>query len=223
MKYGYPTLFRQPVWVVLPHDKDVKFLIKPLSYSEMYGYNEIMYANKWSESYLHNSSFIFIHTHIIDFEGIIDCPSVKDALSMLSVQDKAFLEAKILEYSTLTIEQSQNLDLLIHLMLEPSLQEDTYNCEKCKAIPGMQAARNCPLLEVHPNNKFKLRVGNTTLTRCPISDMDIYVSNQIIKANGFMSMNILPIAGGIGDQSVWFVEIIGKYRAISYELSKTKG
>lgn len=42
MKYGHPTLLRQPLWVELPSDKDVKFLIRPMSYGEVYGLKKIL-------------------------------------------------------------------------------------------------------------------------------------------------------------------------------------
>ncbi len=216
MKYGYPTLFRNPIWVVLPSDKDVKFLLKPLSYAEVFGYNESLYANQNSDSYMSKDPHTFIYTNIIDFAGIKDCPSVEAALTLLSIQDKTFLESKILEYSMPTSEQLSNLDMLVRLILEPSLQDKTYNCTKCKEIPGMQQARNCPLIN-HTSSKFKLRINDYTYTQCPIASIDIYCCNQIIKANDFMAMNTLPITGGIGEQSVWFVEAVHIYRRVHQE------
>ena len=212
MKYGHPTLLRHPIWVSLESDKEVKFLIKPLSYAQVYGMNEYFYSKDKLNSITHYIPFDTLVDSILDFRGIHGFASLDDILKALSADDKAHLELTLYTISSLTNAQLSNIDNLIDLMLSPTLQEATYSCDKCKTIPGMQQARNCPLIELKEKAKFKLRVGDKTYTECPISDLDTYVINQIIQANNFISINSLPLSGGMSEQSVWFVLVVQRYK-----------
>lgn len=218
MKYGHPTLLRHPVWISLESDKDVKFLIKPLAYSKVYGLNEYYYIKDKLDGIESYTPYDSLEDSIVDIKGIIGFSNTKDVLKALSSADRNYLEYKLYQLSSLTLEQINNIQALIYLITEPKLQEPTYTCEKCKAIPGLQVARNCPLLDTEPSSKFKLRVGDNTYTRCPISDMDTYIVNQIIQSNNFLSMNTLPLSGGIEEQSVWFVLVSQRYKARLNEL-----
>lgn len=212
MKYGHPTLLRHPLWVSLESDKEVKFLMKPLAYSQVYGMNEYFYSKDKLSSITPYIPFDTLAESILDYRGVVGFDNIKDILKAISTEDKAYLEVMLYTISSLTTEQLNNIEDLIDLILSPSLQEPTYSCEKCKTIPGMQQARNCPLIQISEPSKFKLRIGDKTYTSCPISDLDTYVINQIIQANNFISINALPIAGSISEQSVWFVLVVQRYK-----------
>jgi len=218
MKYGHPTLLRYPLWVSLESDKDVKFLIKPLSYSKVYGLNEYYYIKDKLDGVEKYTPYDSLEDSIVEVKGIIGFSNTKEVLQALSSEDRNYLEYKLYQLSSLTSEQLGNIQKLIYLVTEPKLQEPTYSCDKCKSIPGLQAARNCPLLDAEPTAKFKLRVGDTTYTRCPIASMDTYIVNQIIQSNNFLSMNTLPLSGGIEEQSAWFVLVSQRYKARLNEL-----
>lgn len=220
MKFGYPSLFRHPIWITLESDKDVKFLIKPLSYADVYGSTEAYYLSSSQHIPQPISPFHLLESSILDFKGIAGTSSVHEALSMLSLKDKMFLDTKLKKLSTLSPEQLQNIDNLIYILLEPQLQDQSYDCKKCQSIPGMQQSRNCPLLDTKVKNKFKIKINNTIFTSCPIPELDVYISNQIVSANNFISMNTLPLEGGIGNQSVWFVEAAQRYKIVSNSINR---
>lgn len=224
MKYGHPTLLRYPVWVSLESDKDVKFLLKPLSYSAVYGMNEYYYVRDKLEGIEKYTPYDNLESSILEVKGVLgfnegstsNC--IQEVLRALSSADRDYLEYKLYQLSSLTYLQLENIQKLIYLVTEPKLQEVTYTCEKCKKIPGLQEARNCPLLNKAITSKFKLRVGDTTYTQCPIADMDNYVVNQIVQSNNFLAVNSLPLSGGIEEQSAWFVLVSQRYKARLNEL-----
>lgn len=222
MRYGHPTLVRQPIWVSLKSDKDIKFLLRPLSYSIVYGMNEYYYLKDNLTDIEAYTPYDNLEYSIIDTKGTIGFTNTKDILRALSTEDKSFLEYTLYSISCLTNEQLQNIEELIGLITEPTLQTQNYTCDKCKTIPGMQAARNCPLIDIKIPAKFKLRVGNTTYNKCPMSNLDTYVINQIIQSNNFLSMNTLPLSGGIEEQSSWFVLVSQRYKARLNELRATQ-
>lgn len=212
MKYGFPTLFRQPIWVTLLSDKDVKFLLQPLSYKDIFGSTEAFYAATQDSSFSTSSIFTFLTNSVLDFKGITGASSVEQALSALSINDKQYLEQKLSELSIVTPEQLNNIKTIIHLLTNPTLKDGSYTCEKCKAVPGLPESRNCPLLNKPPTAKFKLRINDVTYARCPVPDIDIYISNQIITASNFINSHTLPLEGGMGNQSMWFVEASQQYQ-----------
>ncbi len=217
MKYGHPTLLRQPLWVELPSDKDVKFLIRPMSYGEVYGLNEYYYIKDKLSYVAEYKSFDLLESHILDTKGCIGFDSIPEVIRHLSLDDKNFLEHQLFVLSSLTMEQLTNIEKLLYIISEPSLQSDTFNCEKCKLIPGMQQARNCPLLSDEdrlPDVHFKLKLGNYIYNHCPIVDLDTFVVNQIHTAYSAYSSGVFPISGGIDTQSVWFVLVVQKYKYI---------
>ena len=213
MKYGHPTLLRHPLWIALESDKEVKFLLKPLTYSKVYGMNEYFYSKDKLTNIVPYVPFDVLLDAIEDYRGVIGFSSKEEVLKALSTEDKAYLELMLYSISSLTTEQLNNIDSIIDLMLSATLQESSYDCTKCKTIPGMQQARNCPLLEVKSEARFKLRVGDTTYTECPVSSLDTYIVNQIIQAHNFISINALPLSGGISEQSAWFVLVVQRYKA----------
>lgn len=218
MKYGHPTLVRYPIWVELESDKDIKFLIKPLSYSKVYGLNEYYYIKDKLKGIAKYTPYDTLEESILEVKGAIGFSSTSDVLRALSQADRNYLEYKLYEVSSLTSEQLSNVEDMINIITEPKLQADTYACSKCKTIPGLQAARNCPLLNEPPLATFKIRIGNTTHTQCPVATIDNYVANQIIQSNNFLSMNALPLSGGIEEQSSWFVLVSQRYKARLNEL-----
>lgn len=223
MKYGHPTLVRHPLWVSLPSDEDIKFLLKPLSYGQVYGMNEYYYIKDKLDGIVNFIPYDILLNSIIDVKGTVGFNNTADILKALSTEDKSYLEYKLYQFSALTQEQLENIKQLIDLMTNETLQEPTYNCSKCKTIPGMQEARNCPLLaNPPPFANFKLRINETTYTKCPVSDIDNYVSNQIIQSNNFLSFNILPVSGGIEEQSAWFVLVSQMYKSKLNELRANK-
>ena len=213
MKYGHPTLVRYPVWVSLESDKEVKFLLKPLSYSKVYGMNEYYYLRDKLEGIVNYTPYDSLLESILDVKGVVGFTSTEDVLKAISQDDKNYLEYKLYTISSLTNKQLDSINKLIDIITEPQLMADTYNCEKCKKIPGMQQARNCPLIDIKEPAKFKLRISDATYTTCPMADIDNYVVNQIIQANNFISMNSLPLSGGIEEQSSWFVLVSQRYKA----------
>ena len=218
MKYGHPTLVRYPIWVSLESDKEVKFLLKPLSYSKVYGMNEYYYLKDKLEGVVKYTPYDTLEESILEVKGILGFSSTSDVLRALSQEDKNYLEMKLYQISSLTTQQLANIEQLINIITEPKLQTETYTCTKCKSIPGLQLSRNCPLLDSPPTAKFKLRIGETTYTRCPVANVDNYVVNQIIQSNNFLSMNSLPLSGGIEEQSSWFVLVLQRYKARLNEL-----
>lgn len=218
MKYGNPTLVRQPLWVSLESDKDVKFLIKPLSYAQVYGLNEYYYLKDKLDTIANFKPYDTLESSIIDTKGTLGFDSISQVLTALSQEDKNFLEYTLYSISSLTTEQLNNIEELIDIITEPKLQEPTYNCEKCKSIPGMQQARNCPLIEIKTPAKFKLKIRDKVHTKCPISSIDTFVVNQIIQSHNFLALNSLPLSGGIEEQSVWFVLVAQKYKSRINEL-----
>lgn len=218
MEYGHPTLVRYPIWVSLESDKDVKFLLKPLSYSQVYGMNEYYYLKDKLENVVHYTPYDSLESSILEIKGIVGFSSTADVLRALSQEDKSYLEYKLYSISSLTNTQLSNIENLINVITEPKLQEPSYSCEKCKTIPGLQMARNCPLIDIKIPSKFKLKIGDTVHTKCPMGNIDTYVVNQIIQSNNFLSMNTLPLSGGIEEQSSWFVLVSQRYKARLNEL-----
>lgn len=221
MKYGHPTLVRYPIWVSLESDKDVKFLLKPLSYSKVYGMNEYYYIKDEMDNIVQYTPYDNLEESILEIKGIVGFKenyTSADILKALSQDDKIYLEYKLYAISSLTTAQLLNIEKLIDIITEPRLHEPTYTCSKCQSIPGLQQARNCPLITIETPAKFKIRINNTTYITCPMGDLDTYVINQIIQANNFLSMNTLPLNGGIEEQSSWFVLVSQRYKARINEL-----
>lgn len=222
MKYGHPTLVRYPVWVALQSDPTVQFLIKPMSYGEVYGANEYYYAKQHDTDITSHNRYGLLDKYILDSRGCVGFPTINSIVRSLSLEDKNFLELKLFQLSSLTVEQINNIERLLYTILEPSLQGSTFNCAKCKAIPGMQLSRNCPLISIPVPSNFKIRLGNETIKYCPINDIDNYVVNQAITAYTSYTNKLYPLDGGLESQSVWFVVVSQKYHVILEDIRNRK-
>ncbi len=117
----------------------------------------------------------------------------------LSVKDLDKLYSIIIEVSTITTEDMENIVEAVTITMSDSFEDETFKLDK---------HRNCPLQDVitHDPGVFYI-VDNKKIAVCPMDSLNSGYINDAFKAYNMYDNGLLPEAGGLYDQSLFFVEI----------------
>ena len=99
----------------------------------------------------------------------------------------------------------EKLDVGIDLVSEEKFQTESWTCEVCKE-KRLDKIRNCGYLgEKDKDKKFFVYVGENKYSYCPIYDLDKELVSQAFLCYAQYDKGILPEAGGLYDQTQFFV------------------
>lgn len=213
-KYGFPILFREPIWVSLNSDEESILFLKPLSYSTISSSHELQYINQKDDTFFKISTHReFIKSVIVGGKNIVGFDDLSKIADQLSNEDVFKIYSKIIQYSTVSREQLLNISDLLEIQFHPSFNNESWNCETCQA-KGLDYSRGCGFLPEDKRDPAPMlpRIGSRRFDICPISTLDSYVLNQASMAHQFYSSGVLPETGSIGDQTEWFVKVALLYK-----------
>ena len=134
----------------------------------------------------------------------------KEDFIYLSSGDIDELYALIIKVSTLSIEDLEDITTAVTITLADTFKDETFkSCALCKER-GLDKHRNCPFLSeiTHDPGVFYI-VDNKKLTKCPMDKTNSGFVNDAFKAYNLYENGFLPEAGGMYDQSLFFVEVSG--------------
>lgn len=207
LKYGNPTIYNTSVWVQLPSDLDVLVELLPLNHGQLQSLSESYYLSSITDKYTQDSDmYRLLTSNILQVTGAINFPNIQSIVDQLSMDDKEFLSGELLAISLVSQEQAEELKALVDIIFEDKLSGETWECSKCKGIPGMQMTRACPFLEGE-KDKFKIVVGGKLYTTCPKALYDPYIANKMFESYACYDSGNLPIGGGLANQTTWFVTV----------------
>jgi hypothetical protein len=212
--YGNPLLFLTPIWVELPSDPEVAVLLKPLSYALITKYQETLYMHQQDSSlFKYNTSHVVLEDSVIDTRNALDFPDIKTFLKQLPLKDVQFLHVKTMELSVLTSTQLDALGDMLNIQFSPQFQEDSWNCNVCRE-KKLDYTRGCGFLPENERDPSPAlpRLGMRRFSVCPISTLDGYVVNKASLCYSMLTEGVLPEAGGVGEQSEWFIKVALLYK-----------
>lgn len=213
-KYGPANIYLTPVWVELPSDPEVAFLIKPLSHSTISQAQELEYFKK------NNNQFFKYETLqssladvIIDTRNTFQFPNTTLLLEQLTNSDLKFLYERLIDISIISNDQLDNLEDMLTIQFNPQFQGESWDCSICQA-KKLDYSRGCGFLDKDKRDPSPMlpRVNGRRATICPISELDGYVLHQASLAHSMLDAGVLPEPGGIGNQTVWFVRAALLYK-----------
>jgi len=212
--YGFPILFREPVWVPLITDPETLVLIKPLPYSTIQSLQSNAYLTSKDDSYVtQRTTQEFLELAIIDTRDAIGFPTIASLIKQLPKEDATYLSNKLFEISTVNAEQSERLSQMLDIQFNDAFQDDSWNCTICQE-KKLDYARGCGYLPEDKRDRAPSlpKVDGKRLTVCPISALDGYVLNQAGSAHQMLDKGILPEEGGMGNQTDFFVKATTLYK-----------
>jgi len=129
----------------------------------------------------------------------------KNLINEMSDEQINFLYEKIIDISTTKQDDLELLEKLFWISQSDELSGDTWNCDKCKE-KGLQEERNCPMITDKP--KYIGVWFGEDYFFCPKYDLIKY--NELIgsafNAYSMFDKGVLPEAGGLYDQTNWFID-----------------
>ena len=139
---------------------------------------------------------------IIEIED--DCGNICE---MSALAPDVFQETAeyILDVSGVTKDEVDKLLLNINISFSNTFKSDSWECENCRH-KKLDRIRNCGYLgDTFQNNDFSIRVGEQVYTECPIYFIDANLLDMAIECYSLYDKNCLPDAGGLYDQTRFFV------------------
>ena len=183
---------KYPISVVDGIEKDVAFF-RVLSKREILDLYSL---------YSHSKSLFILNTVKISL-------SDKEIIDELSDKEIEKLHTTILDLSIPTPEIIQTFKEMFNLSNDDSLQSETWNCDICKER-GLQSARACGFIpDEKRDSNFQIYAGGQIHKICPIYKIQQY--NDLLSAGyeayKYYRKGLLPEAGGVYDQTNWFIEL----------------
>ena len=213
-KFGPANLFLTQVWVELPSDSEVALLIRPLTYAEIITNQEIAYLHSQNKDYFKTVTYQSIITPcVLDSRGAINFPTLSDLIEQLGREDLYFIHSRLMEISTVTSDQLGELGEMLDIQFSPQLRDDSWKCTTCQE-KKLDYTRACGFLPEDKRDKSPLlpRIKGQRFTQCPISLLDGYIIKQASLAHSMLEAGTLPEAGGVGNQTEWFVRAAFTYK-----------
>lgn len=208
LPYGFPILFRTPLWFTLPSDEDVRVKLRPASYKDVVQHGEIMYAvnQKVDTSYLESNEEAIANS-IVEMDNVVGFKSNLHFVKQLSVQDKMYLLNRYRTISLINDTQLTNIKGLLEILFAKPLQDENWSCDACKH-KKLQEYRACGFLPEDKRSKeFVYKLKGKIYTECPKNKLEPFIVSQSQEAYRLLHASILPESGGIGGQTMWFVEV----------------
>lgn len=150
---------------------------------------------------------------IVRYENAPGFPNAEVLIDQLPSQDLHYLYEQLIKVSTLSQEQSSNLSDMLEIQFNPQFSEDSWDCAICQE-KKLDYARGCGFLPEDKRDPSPAlpKIGSRRFTVCPISSIDIYVTNQASLAYQLYTQGVLPEAGGVGNQTEWFIKTALLYK-----------
>jgi len=157
---------------------------------------------------------VLLGNSIIDVVDAVGFSGIKSFIKQLPKADKEFLLQSILKISVLDNEQYTNISNMLAVKFHPSYSDESWDCTVCQK-KGLDYSRGCPKLDPSKRDKTPIlpKVGAQSFVECPVGVSDDYVAYQAYQAYNFLNNGMMPEAGGIGDQTEWFVKVSLLYKS----------
>jgi len=221
-KYGSCLLSLTPIWVALPSDSEISISIKPLTHSIISSMQEVNYLLEHNNSFFNPKTFrTIVSDAIVSTNNILNFPDIKTVGSQLHKEDITFLYKCLIDISVVTGKQLDALNTIIDIQFNEQFSDESWDCTICQERK-LDYSRACGFL---PKNKrdpspFLPKVNGKRFSECPVSTIDTYAISQASMAYSFLNSGILPEAGGVGNQTEWFVRASILYKRKYDEATK---
>lgn len=219
LPYGMPLLFRTPMWFTLPSDPDVRIKLRPSKYKDIVHYGELLYASKADIGVqFYDDNVEIIADAIVDMDNTYGFSSPAQLLKQLSIEDKNFIIEKYGLISIITGEQVSNIKNMLDILYAKPLQDENWSCDACKH-KKLQEFRACGFIPEEKRSKdFTYKLKGKVYRECPKNKLEPFIMSQAQEAHKLFSSGLLPEAGGVGDQTMWFIEIATMVAGIVREM-----
>jgi len=147
-------------------------------------------------------------THTLIFNIVKTSLLNKEDISILTYTDLHTLYDNIMYTSILHEDDVDIIKKAVGISLEDSFKDDTFSsCSLCQER-RMDINRNCPYLDekTHDKDVFYI-IDNAKVSICPMADMNSPIVNDAFRCYSVAEANQLPTAGGMYDQTSFFVEV----------------
>lgn len=208
LPYGFPILFRTPLWFTLPSDDDVRVKLRPAKYKDVVQHGEILYAvgRNIDTKYLESSDEA-IADSIVTVDNAIGFTNYLDFIKQLPIEDKKYLLDKYQSISLVNSDQLANIKSMLEILYAKPLQDENWSCDACKH-KKLQGFRACGFIPEKERSKdFIYKLKGKIYTECPKNKLEPFIMSQSQEAYRLFNAGILPENGGIGEQTMWFVEV----------------
>ena len=214
LKFGPCNLYLTPMWVKLPSTPDVEVQLTPLSHASISTSHEISYLlSKLTEFSNIDTYITAVQRAISGVRGAYGFPSLNIVVEQLPSKDVVYLYRKLQEISMVSNEQLQELGKMLDIRFNPMFSGESWDCTVCQE-KGLDYSRACGLLPKEKRDPKPVlpRVNGMLCTECPIATIDNYVVSQAVMAYTLFDAGVLPEAGGVGNQTEWFVRASLMYK-----------
>ena len=178
-------------------DVELQVTFTALSHGQLLSLNNLIDSSRASE-YTYQSCKLAIQ-EIEDKEGNL-LP-----FSSLSPRILAELSLTILQMSSVTQEELDTLQKSVNIKFGKTFKSETWDCTVCKD-KRLDKTRNCGFRgELTKDSTFKVHADNQVYTHCPIYDVDADILADAVDSYMMFDENMLPDAGGLYDQTRFFV------------------
>jgi len=128
-----------------------------------------------------------------------------DRPSELPLDIQQDLLQKLMELFYPNQEFYSKLDISLDLFMDSKFQGETWSCQKCQER-RLDRQRNCPYLDKaeYYEDNYRLIVGDTTYTECPIPLKDNLLVGKVMEAYRIAEATQLPEVGAYGNQPVFW-------------------
>lgn len=176
---------------------EVLVTFSALSHGELLSLENLIKENKSGE-------FTY-QTCTLAIKDIVDFNGEHMAFTELSPTTLLEVSTQILEVSSVPQNTLDILQKSINIKFNSAFQADTWNCDVCKA-KRLDKTRNCGYRgEQDKDDSFKIHVDNQVYTSCPIYEVDVNILADAVDSYLMYDKNLLPDAGGVFDQTRFFV------------------
>jgi len=178
-------------------DIELQVTFTALSHGQLLSLNNLIDSDRTSE-YTYQSCKLAV-IEIEDRNGDI-LP-----FSSLSPVTLVELSLNILEMSSVTQTELDTLKKSVNIKFGKTFKAETWDCEICKS-KRLDKTRNCGFRgELDKDPTFKVHADNQVYTHCPIYDVDQDILTDAVDSYMMFDENMLPDAGGLYDQTRFFV------------------
>ena len=169
----------------------------------------------------HFYKYSIIHTSVLEQD--------RHYIELLSEEDYNKLYEFILEKSKVKDDLPSILENLFTIYMDKNLQNDTWDCENCKAR-CLQLSRNCPLIE-ESTDDFVYTIKGKVFKSCPIGGTLEHQQtyNEATYSYSLYKKGLLPNKGGLFDQTDFFIlssrvidNLVNKYEQEELEKMSNK-
>ena len=146
------------------------------------------------------------HTSIIDIVKLA-LINLEDFYT-LTYNDILGIHSNIIKVSSVTQEDIEDIKEAVTITLDDTFKDDTFSsCKLCQERK-LDKQRNCPLLHdsEHDPMVFYI-VDSKKLTVCPMDTVNSEKVNDAFRCYNMAESGFLPLAGGMYDQTMFFVEV----------------